>query len=129
MKYKVTMHIAGGKLDNGLEYNIEVEFDFTGLTLEQCHALLIDSSSPRVKLATRLRSMKPVELKALETSGYKCLVSSLGIRATRVEVSLKDRLLAMSKAEFIELMESEYDMSDGEAERIYNKKHGIVNPS
>ena len=129
MKYSVMLHIAGGKLANNLEYNISVEFDFTGLDISQLHAILIDSSSPRVKLATRLRSMKPEELKNLETTGYKCKVSELGIRAARVEISLKDRLNALSKADFIEFMESQYDMSDGEAERIYNKKHNIVNPS
>jgi len=127
MKYSVTLHIAGGKLANGVEFNITVEFDFTGLSLKQCHALLIDSSSPRVKLATRLRSMGVEKLKGLEANGYKCLVSDLGIRAIGQTQSAGDILMKMDKPTFISWMVENIPGVDAEAaEKVYNKKHGIV---
>lgn len=127
MKYTISMGIKGGALVNGLEYNISVEFDFTGLTIGQLHSMLIDSSSPRVKLANKFRKMKPVELEKLEINGYKCLVKDLGTRGN-VTLAPADALMIMDKAKFIATLESTWDMEIGEAERIYNRKHKIVVP-
>jgi hypothetical protein len=125
MKYTVVMGIKGGKLADGLEYNISVEFDFTGLSIDNLHSMLIDSSSPRVKLANKFRNMKPAELDKLKTNGYKCLVKDLGTRGN-VTLAPADALMVMDKAKFIATLESTWDMEPGEAERIYNRKHKIT---
>ena len=127
MKYTVAMGVKGGQLADGLEYNISVEFDFTGLSIDNLHSMLIDSSSPRVKLANKFRKMKPAELEKLEINGYKCLVKDLGTRSN-VTLAPADALMIMNKAKFIATLESTWDMEPGEAERIYNRKHKIVVP-
>ena len=127
MKYSVIMNVKGGKLADGLEYKIQVEFDFTGIDISGLHALLIDSSSPRVKLATKFRNMNPDTLAIYEkTGGYTCMVKDLGVRSARTVMAPADALMIMSKEKFIATLEASWDLQEGEAERIYNRKHGIV---
>ena len=123
---KFNQSVKGGKLPSNFEVYIVTEIDFTGAKLEDLYTCCAGGSSARVQLQAQLRSKSIEELNRLSKEGLK--VTFNDIIANKVSKPV-DKLMALSKDDFIELMVDEMGFDADDAERVYNKKHGIVDDS
>ena len=113
------MNVAGGDLPKNFSVKINVEIDCTKTTIEKLIEVACSGQSARVRLQANLRTWSTERLEKVEKEGLKITFEEI-----YKEESLEDKILKLSKAEFVELMVT-YDMDKKGAEALYNKKHGI----
>lgn len=116
------MTLKGGDLPDGFEAEISVEMDFSGASNEQLYKCCASGQSARVALQGQLRKKPVLTLGKYHKEGLK--VKFTDIIANDI-VRPMDRLLALSKESFTEVMVEELGMDENAAEALYNKKHGI----
>jgi len=110
-----TMSIKGGDLPSNFEVEIEAEMDFEGASQEQLLKCCASGQSQlRKKPVAALRSYVDNGLKVKFTD----IISGDIAKPT-------DKLLALSKEDFVEIISEEFGISMEQAEKIYNQKHEI----
>jgi len=103
---------------------IPVTVDVTGVTREQMLSNNFSGSSMRVKIQnTHLRPLPEAKLRELAKTGYKTTWSKIDSGAP--EMAPVDRLMLLSKDDFIETMGKDLGIPREQAERIYCNKHGL----
>lgn len=117
------MSLKGGDLPENFEAEIAVEMDFNSAPKELLYKICASGQSARVALQSQLRKKSVPELQRLEKDGL--IIKVEDIYSGQI-VKPVDRLLAMSKEDFIETMMEDLGLSEDQAIEIYNRKHGIV---
>jgi len=123
MKKLVKFSLKGGALPNGFEVELKVEFDYTGCPIEELIKRVTSGQSDRVKLQSKYRKLPTSMLRAMSDGLTKVRWDEI---AEASELSLKDRMMALDKDNFVELMVTSYGISEDEATAIYNRKHDVV---
>lgn len=117
------MSIKGAKLPDNFEAFIQVEMDFEGAKFEDMLKCCASGQSARVALQSQLRAKSVEELNGLAKNGLK--VSFSDIIKGNVTRPI-DRIMALSHDDFIEMMVTDLGMTDEAAEKLYERKHGLV---
>ena len=123
-KAMFTMSLKGGDLPSNYEVEINVTMDFTGATETQMIKCCASGQSARVALQGQLRKKTISDLDKLGREGMN--VSFTDVIDGDV-VSPVDRLLALTKEQFIEIISRDMGLDPEECEAIYDRKHGIKN--
>jgi len=119
-----TMSLKGGDLPSNYEVEINVTMDFTGATEAQMIKCCASGQSARVALQGQLRKKTISDLDKLVENGLN--VSFTDVIDGEV-VSPIDRLLALTREQFVEIISRDMGLSEEECIAIYNRKHGIKN--
>ena len=117
------MSIKGAKLPDNFEAFIQVTMDFTDARFEDMLKCCASGQSARVALQAQLRAKPVPELEALAKNGL--VVKFNDIIAGNVTRPI-DKIMALSKTDFVTMMVKEFELDQTTAEALYNKKHGIV---
>lgn len=116
--------VMGCKRDSfAPEHKFTVEIDTTGVPANAYIPYTFGGASVRVKLQGWMRN-KWTEAQFIEKS-KETLKLHFNDIIKGMEVPLKDRIAALEKDDFVELMMDEYGMEEEQAVALYNKKHGI----
>ncbi len=119
---KFTMSLKGGKLPDDFSATINVTMDFTGASTAQLIECCAGGSSARVKLQSKLRALKPAQLRAYELEGYKTTFVQV-MSSSTVVVDYKSALLALTHDEFITRVTTDIGCNEDQADKYYNKLH------
>lgn len=117
------MKVRGGNLPQDFEANIAVEIDFAAADKTQLIEIAASGQSARVALQAQLRKKSVQELMALGENGLR--ISVQDIYAGQI-VRPVDRLMALSRADFVATMVRDLGLEEAQANEIYNRKHGIA---
>ena len=117
-----TMSIKGGDLPSNFEVEIEAEMDFEGASQEQLLKCCASGQSARVALQSQLRKKPVAALRSYADNGLKVKFTDI-ISGDIAKPT--DKLLALSKEDFVEIISEEFGISMEQAEKIYNQKHEI----
>lgn len=120
---KFEMSIKGAKLPDNFEAYIKVEMNFEDAKFEDMLRVCASGQSARVALQSQLRAKTVPELQGMEKNGL--IVRFNDIITGSVSRPI-DKIMALSREDFIEMMIEEFDMDELTAINLFNKKHGIV---
>lgn len=121
-KAMFTMSLKGGDLPENFEVEIAATMDFSGATEEQLIRCAASGQSARVALQSQLRRKPVATLNEYAVNGLK--VNFTDVVAGEI-ASPTDKLLALDRDDFIEMISTDFGIARSEAEAIYNRKHGI----
>lgn len=129
MKKIVINNLSGHSLPAGKSFTITVTLDFEDMDADEMAVCMLNASSPKVRVNSRLGTWTVARLEALKGK-YEVKVRDLYTRAERTyrpptKEEAFDTLINLSKEEFVEYM-VELGMGEDRAILAYNKKHGIV---
>ena len=119
--YIPKMSVKGGKLPNGVDFQINTTIDFTGAKRDKIIFVCASGSSARVRLQGQLRNKPMAELRKLEMTGYKTTFDEVLKGAP--EATPGDKLAALSREDFTSLMMTDYGVDEATAEKMYFRKH------
>lgn len=117
--------IKGGKLPGNFEVYIKTTIDFEGAQLKDLYECCASGQSARVQLQAQLRAKSVEELNRLAEEGLTVKFSD--IIAGKVSKPV-DRLMALSREAFIELMVTDLGFEPEAAEAVYIRKHQLNSP-
>ena len=122
-KATFTMTIKGASLPDNFEAEISTVIDYTGATREQLITACSGGQSARVMLQGQLRKKTVPVLNGYAENGLT--VKFTDIVAGSVTKPI-DKIMALSKEDFCDMMILEFEMDDEQAEALYDKKHGLA---
>ena len=115
--------LKGGKLPRDAEFKMDLVIGFTGASREDLMKVCASGQSSRVALQSKLRSKSVNELRRMNGK----FATTFADCHARVEESTQDKLAKLSFADFFETLKP-YGVSEEGARKMFNKKHGIVEP-
>jgi len=129
MKKIVINNLSGHSLPAGKSFAITVTLDFEDMDADEMAVCMLNASSPKVRVNSRLGTWTVARLEALKGK-YEVKVRDLYTRAERkyrppTKEEAFDTLINLSKDEFVDYM-VELGMDEDRAILAYNKKHGIA---
>ena len=107
------------------EHVILVTIDVSAMTREQMLKYCFSGATLRVKLQSQLRGKTEVQLSGYAKDGYKTTFEKIDEGST---TSLGDRLMKLTKPEFIAFMLENFGMPEDEAIIVFRRKHGLETP-
>ncbi len=117
-----TMKLKGGNLPEDFEAVIETIIDFTGASVSDLQKVCASGQSARVALQSQLRKKSVQELVNMGTNGLTIAFDDIYAGTITKPI---DKIMALGREEFIDLMVDQLDMTMDQASTLYNKKHGI----
>jgi hypothetical protein len=115
---KFKMGLKGGGLPDGFSCKIEVELDFEGVEREELIRICSGGQTTRVALQSQLRKKSVRELTKLEAEGLKV---SFGEVYKKEIVKPVDKLLALNKTDFVEMMVQGMGLNSETAGELWEK--------
>lgn len=120
----LTWHM-GIKLDSdGIEFEIDVEIDCQGVTLEDALIVCGGGQSTRVRVQSLIRAEGRQKIESYVKDGYKRTWKQV-YAGVKKSADPEDLLMRLSKPDFIEFMHDKMGVDKAQAEKIYNFKHGL----
>ena len=124
-KVRFTCNVSGGDLPKGWSIELDIEINYAGVTREELLKCCSGGSSARVQYQNKkLRLMKPAELEAIKAAGVHRITFA---QATAASATPQDKLAKLDFAAFWDVLKP-YGVSEEGARKMFNKKHGIVEP-
>ena len=119
----VVTYIMNVKRDSfSPEHEIKCEVNIEGMDRDTIIKYAFSGQTLRVKHQSQIRSKPETEIARLAVSGIKCSWKDIDDGST---VSLGDRLMKLTKEQFVELMMTDLMLEEEDAIDLYNRKHGI----
>ena len=106
------------------EFVIPVSVVCNDVTREDFAMVCGGGQSTRVKVQSLLRKKSSNELASLESTGFEITWQALYTNE-RTPMSIQDRLMLLSKPDFIEELVNGLGVDEETAEQIYKNKHGL----
>ena len=120
----LTWHM-GLKLDSdGIEFEIDVEIDCTGIKLEDALLICGSGQSTRVRIQSQIRAEGRKAAESYALNGFKKTWDQV-YTSQRRSADPEDLLMRLSKPDFIEFMIEKMGVDEATATGIYNYKHGL----
>jgi len=127
MKKIVINNLSGHKLPSNKSFSIVVTLDFEDMDADEMAVCMLNASSPKVKVNSRLGTWSVARLEALNGK-YEVKVRDLYTRAERTYRpptvgEARDTLLSQPLEAFIRMVVEELGGTEDNAVKIYAKKH------
>ena len=107
------------------EHEILVKVDITGVAHDSIVKYAFSGATLRVKLQSQLRNKTEAQLIEYAKKGYNTTYADIDGGST---VTLGDRLMKLTKDQFIAFMFENFGMPEAEAIIVFRRKHNLETP-
>lgn len=107
MKRNMTFDVSIGEVNHKQSFHLVYNVNFSGVTPERMADMLVDSSSPRVRLQTKLRTKSALELSTLALDTNEIHVNNIYTKSERVQ-STQDTFKTQTLASYVKTMEKDF---------------------